>query len=73
MLDEERYPSKQSERQEENQEGFISEKPRTTLLTITKIQPKKSHVLKKKMVNDKYVLKIEYKLSLWFWQLEAHW
>lgn len=42
-----RYPSKQSERQEENQEGFISEKPRTTLLTITKIQPKKSHVLKK--------------------------
>lgn len=64
MLDEERYPSKQSERQEENQEGFISEKPRTTLLTITKIQPKKSHVLKKKMVNDKYVLKIEYKLSL---------
>lgn len=48
MLDEERYPSKQSERQEENQEGFISEKPRTTLLTITKIQPKKSHVLKKK-------------------------
>lgn len=64
MLDEERYPSKQSERQEEKSEGFISEKPRTTLLTITKIQPKKSHVLKKKMVNDKYVLKIEYKLSL---------
>ena len=48
MLDDERYASKQSERQEKNQEGFISEKPRTTLLTITKIQPKKSHVLQKK-------------------------
>lgn len=59
MLDKERNPSKQSERQEENQDGFMSEKPRTTLLTITKIQPKRSHVLPKKMVNDKYFLKID--------------
>lgn len=58
MLDKERNPSKQSERQEENQDGFMSEKPRTTL-TITKIQPKRSRVLPKKMVNDKYFLKID--------------
>lgn len=29
-------------------EGFMSEKPRTTMLTITKIQPKESHVLQNK-------------------------
>lgn len=57
MLDEERYPSKQSERQEENQEGFYFRENKDNIVNYHKIQPKKSHVLKKKMVNDKYVLK----------------
>lgn len=65
MLDDERYPSKQSERQEKISGGLYFRETKDNIINYYKNSTKeKSRITKKKMVNDKYFLKIEYKLSL---------